>query len=158
MHVTYACPHCHATTRSALDEHTTLIACSHCGHQTAIPARAVSGGLVTGEEIHRCVVCPSKELFARKNFPQRLGVAIVVIGFALSCITWNYRLVVPTFAILFATAASDVVLYFFMGNVLECYRCQARYAGGTNLDEHGPFDLEVHERFRQEKIRLAERE
>src|SRR5690606_31083451 len=114
---------------AALDERTTLIACTQCGHESAIPERAISGGLVTGEAIHRCVVCPSKELFARKNFPQRLGVAIVVIGFVLSCITWNYRWVVPTFAILFATAAIDVVLYLFMGNVLECYRCHARYSG-----------------------------
>lgn len=152
MNVTYACSQCHATTHAPLDEQTTSLACTHCGHSTAVPA-----GAVAGQKLHRCVVCPSKELFARKNFPQRLGVAIVVIGFALSCVTWNYRWVLPTFAILFATAAIDVVLYFFMGNVLECYRCQARYAGGENLDDHGPFDLEVHERYRQEKIRLGER-
>ena len=152
MNVTYACPHCHATTHAPLDEHTSSIACTHCAHATAIPA-----GAVARENLHRCVVCPSKELFARKNFPQRVGVAIVVVGFALSFVTWGYRWVLPTFAILFATAAIDVILYFFMGNVLECYRCRARYAGGENLDDHGPFDLEVHERYRQEKIRLGEK-
>lgn len=152
MNVIYACPHCHATTSSPLDDQATTIACTYCNHATAIPHEALSG-----DQLHRCVVCPSKELFARKNFPQRLGVAIVVVGFALSCITWNYRWVLPTFAILFATATIDVILYFFMGNILECYRCHARYAGGTNLDDHGPFDLEVHERYRQEKIRLGEK-
>jgi hypothetical protein len=151
MKVTYACPHCHATTHAPLDEQTSSIACTRCAHATAIPE-----GAIEGENLHRCVVCPSKELFARKNFPQRVGVAIVVVGFALSFVTWGYRWVLPTFAILFATAAIDLILYFFMGNVLECYRCQARYAGGENLDDHGPFDLEVHERYRQEKIRLSE--
>lgn len=77
-----------------------------------------------------------------------------MIGFAASCVTWAYQMLVPTFAILFATAAVDVLLYLFMPECLTCYRCGARYrdAGGP----HGGFDLETHERHRQQKIRLAE--
>ena len=109
-----------------------------------------------GETIERCLVCPSRELFIRKNFPQRLGVAIVVLGFAISCVTWYFRLVIPTFGVLFATAGIDVLLYLFMGNALQCYRCQAHYSGVGGLEQHSPFDLEIHERHRQEKIRLQQ--
>ena len=151
MNITFRCPHCDATTRSSFDESVETVQCTECGHSIATPPQAVQG-----DTIERCLVCPSKELFIRKNFPQRLGVAIVVLGFAISCVTWYFRLVIPTFAVLFATAAIDVLLYLFMGNALQCYRCQAHYSGVEGLDQHSPFDLEIHERHRQEKIRLKQ--
>lgn len=151
MLLTYRCPKCEATARANVDAQAEEIACHRCGHTIRIDPSVLDDG-----GVHRCLVCPSKELFVRKNFPQRLGVAIVVIGFAISCVTWYFRLVVATFAVLFATAAIDVLLYWLMGNVLECYRCGAQYSGAADTDEHGHFDLEIHERYRQEKIRLAE--
>jgi hypothetical protein len=101
-------------------------------------------------------VCPSSELFARKDFPQRLGVGIVVVGFAASCVTWGMRLLVPTFAILFATALIDVLLYLLMPECLTCYRCGARYRGDGVTDDHGGFDLETHEKHRQGLARARE--
>jgi hypothetical protein len=95
-------------------------------------------------------------LFVRKDFPQRLGVAIVVTGFVISCITWNYYLTYATFAVLFATAAIDVVLWFLVPNCLNCYRCDAQYRGLSGLDRYQPFNLETHERYRQQEIRLRQ--
>ena len=46
----------------------------------------------------RCLVCPSADLFLRKDFPQRLGVGIVVVGLLASCVTWGMREMVATFA------------------------------------------------------------
>ena len=109
-----------------------------------------------GSELQACVICGSQELFVRKDFPQRLGVTIVVLGFGLSIVTWNYRWVISTFAILFATALVDFLLYLFMGNLLECYRCHAQYRGLPSLNGHEAFDLEIHERHRQQKIRMKE--
>lgn len=107
-------------------------------------------------QLRRCLVCPSTELFIRKNFPQRLGVTIVVLGFAASCVTWYLRLPIATFGVLFATAGVDVVLYLLMGDALQCYRCHAHYSGVEDTAAYSPFDLEIHERHRQEKIRLKE--
>jgi hypothetical protein len=115
-------------------------------------------GAVTETDVRRCVVCPSEELFVRKDFPQRLGVGIVVVGIVLSTIAWYYRQVYLTFGIFFATAAIDFVLWLVMGNVLQCYRCQAQYRGVPGLDQHGGFDLETHEKHRQQLARLAEAE
>ena len=104
----------------------------------------------------RCITCPSTELFVRKDFPQRLGVAIVFAGFIASSVAWYYHQVIVTFAILFATALIDVLLYIFMGNVLECYRCHAQYRGLPSLEGHEGFELEVHEKYRQQAARLKE--
>lgn len=163
MRITYACPSCDATVTQLGAEVARSLVCSRCGAEVEVPADAISwtnaaGGTAEQEiglpVLRRCLVCPSKELFLRKDFPQRVGVAIVVVGFAASCVTWFWQMLVPTFAILFGTAFVDVVLYFVMPECLICYRCNARYrgAGGT----HGNFDLETHERHRQQRIRLEE--
>jgi len=100
------------------------------------------------------VVCPSKELYVRKDFSQKAGVTIVVLGFVLSSIAWYYRQPMLTYGILFATALIDVVLYVTVGNLLQCYRCHAQYRGLEKLDSHEPFNLETHERYRQQELRL----
>jgi hypothetical protein len=117
---------------------------------------SIPGGAVSDERIERCLVCPSTDLFARKDFPQRLGVALVVLGFIASSIAWANYQVVWTFAILFMTALVDLVLYLVMGESLTCYRCQAQYRGAHEIERHGGFDLETHERYRQLAARTKE--
>ena len=57
-----------------------------------------------GDRLQRCLICPSHELFIRKDFPQRLGVAIVVLGFIASSIAWAFYYTNLTFVILFPNA------------------------------------------------------
>jgi hypothetical protein len=95
-------------------------------------------------------------LFARKDFPQRLGVALVILGFVGSSIAWfNYE-VLWSFAILFGTALIDLVLYIVMGESLTCYRCHAQYRGTEAIERHGGFNLETHERYRQLAARMKD--
>lgn len=105
----------------------------------------------------RCLACPSSDLYIRKAFPQRLGVAIVVVGFAISCVFWYFHRPIATFGVLFATAIIDALLFLLMGNVLSCYRCGAVYRRVEDLQNHAPFDLQVHERHRQQQARLGDR-
>jgi hypothetical protein len=165
MRITYACPGCDAAVTHDQVESCRRLVCPSCHAELDVPADAVAwigpgGGPVepgAGRmRLRRCMVCPSKELFARKDFPQRLGVAIVVAGFAASCVTWAWRLLVPTFAILFATALLDVILYLLMPECLTCYRCAARYRGDGVADDVGGFDLETHEKHRQQQARSRE--
>jgi hypothetical protein len=106
--------------------------------------------------VARCLVCPSTDLFVRKDFSQALGITIIVIGFALSTVAWYYHQVIATYAILFATALIDAVLYLVMGNVLQCYRCEAQYRDVASLEDGPEFDLTVHEKHRQQEARLAQ--
>ena len=151
MHVSYTCPACQRAVRAPLAGDVSELGCSNCGQQIKVPAGAISGG-----QIHRCLVCPSTELYARKDFPQRLGVALVVIGFVGSSIAWANYQVFWTFAILFATALIDLVLYVVMGESLTCYRCHAQYRGFEQIERHGGFDLETHERYRQMAARMKD--
>jgi hypothetical protein len=151
MNVTFLCPHCQQTSRSSLSPDASEFGCAHCGEQVFVPPGAID---VSG--LHRCLVCPSKDLFVRKDFPQRLGVGIVTLGLAASCVAWGYHELILTFAILFLTALVDVVLYLVVPNALMCYRCGAQYRGAVGLETHSSFNLETHERHRQQKARLAE--
>ncbi|MFM8633813.1 MAG: hypothetical protein ACKOEX_03220 [Planctomycetia bacterium] len=152
MRITYACPACGATVAHDHVEAATSLTCSACRATVAIPPDAIAGGAepTAGPlRLRRCMICPSTELFRRKNFPQRVGVGIVVVGLAASCIAWGMRELMATFAILFGTALLDVVLYFLVPECLTCYRCAARYTGDGVTDAFGGFDLETHEKHRQ---------
>jgi len=149
MNVTYDCPVCRHTVRKTVSGESTKLGCPHCQQQITIPEAAISG-----ERINRCLVCPSTELYARKDFPQRLGVALVVIAVIGSCIAWANYQVLWTFAILFATALIDLGLYIVMGQSLTCYRCHAQYRGFEDIELHGGFDLDTHERYRQMAARM----
>jgi hypothetical protein len=152
MNVTYPCPKCEAVNRAEVSPATAALRCEHCDQELRIPSGAIdaSGGL------HRCLACPSTDLFVRKDFPQGLGVAIVTVGLLASCVAWGYSQLYLTFGILFATALVDVVLYVFVPSALMCYRCGAMYRGAADVDSHESFNLETHERHRQQTIRLAE--
>jgi hypothetical protein len=165
MRTTYACPACDATVTLGGAESLRTLACPQCGAEVETPRDALAWVAADGTpappgagrlRLRRCLVCPGTELFARKDFPQRLGVGIVVAGFAASCVTWAWRLLVPTFAILFATALLDVILYLLMPECLTCYRCAARYRGDGVADDAGGFDLETHEKHRQQRARSRE--
>jgi len=166
MRITYACPACHATTSIDGIETRDGLACTACGAVLPIPADAIAaGGDGRPPRLQRCIVCPSLELFVRKDFPQRLGVAIVVAGLAASCVAWANRELILTFGILFGSALLDVVLFLFMPNCLTCYRCGARYGGGGISGQGGDagghafggFDLETHEKHRQLAARTQRR-
>ncbi|MCC7086079.1 MAG: hypothetical protein IT427_13840 [Pirellulales bacterium] len=151
MNVTYSCPKCESINQAEIGDDATAMSCSHCEHTLQIPPGALNDGKVT-----RCLACPSADLFVRKDFPQRLGVTLVTIGLLGSSVAWAYGYLYWTFGILFASALVDLLLYALVPNALMCYHCGAMYRGVRNMEEHGSFSLEVHERHRQQKIRLAE--
>jgi hypothetical protein len=100
-----------------------------------------------------CLVCGCADLWRQKDFPQRLGLLMVGAGIVLS--TAAYALWQPALAlgILMAFALVDFFLFLFMKDVLVCYRCGARH-GGFVPTSQATFDLEVNERYRQERLRL----
>lgn len=153
MNIAFACPKCEETTQADFTPETRELACAHCDFRQVVPE-----GTVTDDRLHRCLVCQSGELFVRKNFSQTLGVTIIVVGFIASTITWAYYWRFATYGILFGTALLDVILYCVVGNLLECYRCHAQYRDLPGLEKYEPFNLEVHEKYRQQAIRLQEAE
>lgn len=148
MNVTYRCPHCDAVSAASIAESSSEFVCPGCSAK-------FSAANYRDGNVLQCLICPCRELYVRKDFSQTVGVAIVIIGMLISSIFWFYRMPIWTYATLFAFAAIDVVLYITVGNVLQCYQCQAQYRGLKLLEEHEGFDLEIHEKHRQQQIRLA---
>jgi len=150
MNVTFACPHCDqpATVEFAADA--ASIDCPQCHAALGAPE-----GSWSDHDLRRCLICGSRDLFIRKDFPHRLGVSIVVVGFAMSCVTWYLYWTYLTFTVLCATALADMALFFVVGDCLNCYRCRAEYRQLPTFSEHGPFSLETHERYRQQAARLV---
>ncbi len=151
MNVTFACPRCEQTCVREASAEQSGLRCPHCQLEIAQPPDAFQDG-----RLDRCLVCPSTDLFVRKDFPQRLGVAIVVVGFAISCVTWYFYLTYLTFAVLLATALVDFALFAIVGESLTCYRCGAQYRQVEGLKNYSGFNLETHERYRQESARLSQ--
>ena len=151
MNVTFCCSHCEKTTRRELVDDTLDVSCRYCSERVVISTGAVVDGKVS-----RCVVCPSDELFVRKDFSQRWGVGIILLGFVISFVALAMRRHMVAFGILGMTAVIDAILYCYTGNVLTCYRCHSEYRDLQTMELHPRFDLEVHERFRQQAARLEQ--
>ena len=150
MNVTYSCPKCTHAERVHFTADSQTIACGNCGQELRLPE-----GAIVGQQLCRCLVCPSTDLYVRKDFPQRLGVGLVAAGVLGSSVAWYYFAIYWTFGILLATALLDVVLYAMVGNALMCYRCHAQYRGVQEMEPHGAFRLETHERYRQLAARTS---
>src|SRR5688500_4393009 len=98
----------------------------------ALPASA--------EPLTACPACGCRDLFIRKDFPQKLGFGVVVVA----GVTFLFLAARPaTFYlgvwVLVAAAAVDALLYFFVPKVTVCYRCRAEFRGRPLNPEHGPF-------------------
>jgi len=96
----------------------------------------------------RCAVCGCEEIYAHRDFNQKLGILIVAVGAAL-WLWWG------NFLPMVVAAAIDLVLYFLLPNVGICYRCKAHYRGFPWIAGLSGFDLERHEHYRFEKAKAT---
>jgi hypothetical protein len=152
LELTYECPGCGAVGSVPDVARAASVAC-RCGRTRALHAEAFDDrGLAA------CPWCATPDLYLQKDFPHGLGLAIVLVGFVVSTMFWYvYRPVAAT-AVLLATAALDLVLYYLVSDVTICYRCLGQYRGpGANPGgRFAPFDLAIGERYRQERLRVEE--
>jgi hypothetical protein len=102
-----------------------------------------------------CAWCATDDLYIQKDFPQGLGLAIVIAGFVVSTVFWYYERPLPAYFVLLASALLDMVLYYRVPDVTICYRCLGQYrgAGSNPAGRFKPFDLAIGERYRQERLR-----
>lgn len=118
--------------------------CCACGHEHAISdaaARCADG------RVSACVWCGGREFFVRKDFPQKLGMVMVVVFGLIASVFYYYENVIATFATLGSLVVVDAVIFLFVGPVTVCYKCRAEYRGvGYNAD-HRAFDLATSEKY-----------
>jgi hypothetical protein len=151
MQLVYPCPRCEHSNVAETAEAAARLVCVSCHWE-----RGVSPGDFDGARPKRCLACGCDDLWRQKDFPQRLGLLMVGLGILFSTIAWARMEPLLAIGILMGFALIDMVLFVVMPDVLVCYRCGARHRGAKPPAEHPRFDLETHERYRQQAIRLEE--
>ena len=96
--------------------------------------------------IDQCAVCQGRELFIRKDFPQRLGAAIVVVFGLAALYAFTFNVLVG-WSILAAAVVIDLLIYIVIGKVTTCYACRAEYRKGNLNPSHEGFDLATSEKY-----------
>jgi hypothetical protein len=150
MELTFACTDCGAVGRVRSLETASQAVCQECKK-----SRPLHPEVVVGSELESCPCCLTGDLYLQKDFPQGLGLFIVVVGFAISTVFWYYEMPIPAYLVLLVSILLDMALYYTVGDVTICYRClsQIRGEGSISTGRFKPFDLAVGERYRQERMR-----
>ena len=105
MEMTFACPKCEAVNRLGGVESAASATCAGCGHVKELYRTAFDGE----GTLCSCPFCATEDLYIQKDFPQNLGVTIVVVGFIVSSVFWYLERPLVTYAILLASALLDML-------------------------------------------------
>jgi hypothetical protein len=153
MELTFACPECGVIDRVAAIEAAPEVGCRGCGR-----AHPMHRDAFDGAGLRSCPWCATADLYLQKDFPQGLGLVIVIAGFVVSTVFWYQERPVPALGVLLASALVDMALYYLVPDVTICYRCLGQYRGaGSSPDgRFRGFDLAIGERYRQEKLRIEQ--
>jgi DNA-directed RNA polymerase subunit RPC12/RpoP len=126
MHITARCPKCDARLPVAVADPPPAITCGRCGRDIPLD---VTAEVRADRQVDRCPVCGGAELYARKDFNPRIGVAVVAIGALVSATFYWFGRDLIAYGILGAAALIDLVVYGRLKEVTVCYRCHAEFRG-----------------------------
>ncbi len=119
------------------------LACPRCAREYTVHD---APRLISGESLQQCAMCGGKELFIRKNFPQKTGLLIVLVAAAISIFTLKTNITL-SYGILAASVLLDAIIYYLVGVVTVCYRCRTEYWGLARNDSHDWFDLALSDKY-----------
>ena len=132
--IAFACPSCKRETVAGVDGRGR---CAACAHETSLDASGIAGD---PPRIERCPACEGRQLYVQRDFNQKVGLGIVVVGALLVPVT-------PFYSSLFAAAIIDAILYALVPEITVCYRCHAHFRGFARNPEHQAFDLHLAEQY-----------
>jgi hypothetical protein len=132
--IAFPCPTCGGEALSGLDGRGWCRSCDREAPLT-IPAATRQGRIV-----EHCPACGSVQLYVQRDFNQKAGLAIVVVGALLAPFT-------PFYSSLIVAALVDAGLYALLPEITVCYRCQAHFRGFARNAKHQAFDLHVAEQY-----------
>jgi DNA-directed RNA polymerase subunit RPC12/RpoP len=132
--IAFSCPRCGKEAVSGLDGRGR---CRSCGDE---PVLALSEDLRESRVVEACPACGSTLLYVQRDFNQKAGLAVVVVGAALAPFT-------PYYSSLMVAALIDAALYALLPEITVCYRCHAHFRGFVRNPRHQAFDLHVAEQY-----------
>src|SRR4051812_31669647 len=102
------------------------------------------------EPLETCPNCGCRDLFIRKDFPQKLGLFIVfaagVTFLVLAASRTHFYLGAM---VLLVAALLDAALYMFVRKITVCYRCRTEFRDRPINPGHQGFELATGEKYRQ---------
>ncbi len=146
MQIRYHCPteSCVAIIEyQPLEECGDTMECPRCHQEHEM---TITESLRNQQVVDQCVVCGCREMFIRKDFPQRIGFLIVVV-FGLAALYFFRTSVGIAWGVLGSALLLDLLIYALIGRVTTCYACRAEYRKCKLNPAHDGFDLAVSEKY-----------
>ena len=100
-----------------------------------------------------CPNCGCRDLFIRKDFPQKLGLSIVIIAAVafLALASSRQRFYLGAIVLL-AAVLIDAALYWFVPKITVCYRCRGEFRDVPLNPLHEGYELAIGEKYRTARI------
>jgi hypothetical protein len=96
-----------------------------------------------------CPHCGCRDLFIRKDFPQKIGLTLVVLAAVTFLVLAAARASFWIGAlVLVGATAIDAVLYLVVPKITVCYRCRAEFRDVPINPEHEGYELAIGEKYR----------
>jgi hypothetical protein len=140
MDVKVLCPDCSHRFRQSIAFPNPILVCPHC---SATPLKHPTQTFTEGTALNQCPICGSSHLYHRKDFSQKLGIVLVVLGVALAYFTYGLSLLVVTLI--------DFFLFKRTHEVGICYQCQSEFRKSELITQLEPFDLQLFDYYRSLK-------
>jgi len=104
----------------------------------------------TRQPLNQCPNCGCRDLFVRKDFPQKLGLSIVLIaGLTFLVLAASRSSFYLGAVVLLVAVIIDATIYRMVGRVTVCYRCRSEFRGVPINPRHEAFELAIAEKYRQ---------
>jgi DNA-directed RNA polymerase subunit RPC12/RpoP len=132
--IAFACRHCGSEALSGLDGQGR---CRACGRESDL---AIPAPLRETRLIERCPACDGTLLYVQRDFNQKVGLGVVVVGALLAPFT-------PFYSSLIVAALVDAGLYALLPEITVCYRCHAHFRGFARNPKHEAYDLHIAEQY-----------
>jgi DNA-directed RNA polymerase subunit RPC12/RpoP len=111
-----------------------------CARCAAVTTLEVPEAMRGGGPVDACPACGGRQLYVQRDFNQKAGLAVVLVGAALAPFT-------PFYSSLIVAALIDAGLYALLPEITVCYRCHAHFRGFASHPAHEAFDLHLAEQY-----------
>ncbi|MCZ6682452.1 MAG: hypothetical protein O7B26_04655 [Planctomycetota bacterium] len=118
-----------------------------CPSCQARPVFRVEQATVEFRSVTRCPLCNGIEFFVRRDFPQKIGLGLVVLFGVIASVLFYFERVAATFAVLGSLVFIDGIVFLLVGKVTVCYRCRAEFRNVDYNSGHKGFDLATSEKY-----------